>query len=267
VGLAASEFPALPAIEREGRVAIHGSGLAALIRKTIFAVGNNDARHILNGLLITLTSAETRSTMRLVDTDGHRLAVAESELAHGAVTDLPKEIKAIIPRKAAQEMRRLVEEEAGEPLLGFTKNLVTFQKSGLFLTSRVMEGTYPNYQQVIPKESAKKAVIERTALESALRRVVVLAKDKTNAVKVLLQHGSITLHTSNPDLGEATEDLPAQYRGESLTTGFNARYLLDALAVMDGDTVHLEISSPLSPCVLKSDGDQGFLCVVMPMKI
>lgn len=267
VGMAASEFPALPTIEREGRVAIPGSGLASLIRKTLFAVGDNDARYILNGLLITLHSSDKKVTMKLVGTDGHRLAVAESDLTQGAGADLPKEIKAIIPRKAAQEMRRLLEEEEGEPLLGFTKNLVTFQKSGLFLTSRVMEGTYPNYQQVIPKESAKKATIERAALESALRRVAVLSKDKTNAVKVILQNGSITLHTSNPDVGEATEDLPAQYRGESLTTGFNARYLLDALAVMDGDSVNLEISSPLSPCVLKSDGDPGFLCVVMPMKI
>jgi DNA polymerase-3 subunit beta len=267
VGMAAAEFPALPTIEREGRVAIPGSGLASLIRKTLFAVGDNDARYILNGLLITLHASDKKVTMKLVGTDGHRLAVAESDLTQGADTDLPKEIKAIIPRKAAQEIRRLLEEEDGEPLLGFTKNLVTFQKSGLFLTSRVMEGTYPNYQQVIPKESAKKAVVERTALESALRRVAVLSKDKTNAVKVILQNGSITLHTSSPDVGEATEDLPAQYRGESLTTGFNARYLLDALAVMDGDTVNLEISSPLSPCVLKSDGDPGFLCVVMPMKI
>ncbi|MEK6604542.1 MAG: DNA polymerase III subunit beta [Nitrospirota bacterium] len=267
VGIAASEFPALPTIEREGRVAIPGSGLASLIRKTLFAVGDNDARYILNGLLITLHSSDKKVTMKLVGTDGHRLAVAESDVTQSAGTDLPKEIKAIIPRKAAQEIRRLLEEEEGEPLLGFTKNLVTFQKSGLFLTSRVMEGTYPNYQQVIPKESAKKVAIERTALESALRRVAVLSKDKTNAVKVILQNGSITLHTSSPDVGEATEDLPAQYRGESLTTGFNARYLLDALAVMDGDTVNLEISSPLSPCVLKSDGDPGFLCVVMPMKI
>src|SRR5436309_8788498 len=110
-------------------------------------------------------SSEKKVTMKLVGTDGHRLAIAESELAN-AGTDLPKEVKAIIPRKAAQEMRRLLEEEEGEPLLGFTKNLVTFQKSGLYLTSRVMEGTYPNYQQVIPKESAKKAVIERAAMEA-----------------------------------------------------------------------------------------------------
>ncbi len=266
VGMAASEFPALPTIEREGRVAIPGSGLSSLLRKTLFAVGDNDARYILNGLLITLHSSEKKVTMKLVGTDGHRLAIAESELAH-AGTDLPKEVKAIIPRKAAQEMRRLLEEEEGEPLLGFTKNLVTFQKSGLYLTSRVMEGTYPNYQQVIPKESAKKAVIERAAMEGALRRVAVLSKDKTNAVKLMLQAGTLTLHTSNPDLGEATEEVPAQYRGESLTTGFNARYILDALAVMDGESVTMEINTPLSPCLMKSDGDPGFLCVVMPMKI
>jgi len=267
VGLAASEFPALPTVEREGRVAISGSGLAALIRKTLFAVGDNDARYILNGLLITLLSTDKKVTMRLVGTDGHRLAVAESELSQDAVSEIPKEIRAIIPRKAAQEMRRLLEEEAGEPLLGFTKNLVTFQRSGVFLTSRVMEGTYPNYQQVIPKDNSKKATVERTALEAALRRVAVLARDKTNAVRITLDSGMLELYTSNPDLGEATEELPVQYRGESLTTGFNARYLLDALAAMESETGHLEMKTALSPCVLKPEGDPGFLCVVMPMKV
>jgi DNA polymerase-3 subunit beta len=267
VGLPASDFPALPVIEREGRVAISGSGLSALIRKTLFAVGDNDARYILNGLLITILSSDKKATMRLVGTDGHRLAIAESDLTHDAVSEMPKEIKAIIPRKAAQEMRRLLEEEAGEPLLGFTKNLVTFQKSGLFLTSRVMEGTYPNYQQVIPKDNSKKASVEKAALEGALRRVAVLSRDKTNAVRVTLESGLLTLYTSNPDLGEATEEISAQYRGESLTTGFNARYLLDALSAMDSDTVHLEMKTPLSPCLLKPEGDPGFVCVVMPMKV
>jgi len=188
-------------------------------------------------------------------------------LPQDAVTELPKEIKAIIPRKAAQEMRRLLEEEEGEPLLGFTKNLVTFQKSGLFLTSRVMEGTYPNYQQVIPKDNTKKATVDRASLEGALRRVAVLSRDKTNAVRITLDTGVLTLYASNPDLGEATEDVSIEYRGESLTTGFNARYLLDALAAMDSELVHLELKNALSPCVLKPEGDPGFSCVVMPMKV
>ena len=267
VGLPGTDFPALPTVEREGRVSISGSGFASLIRKTMFAVGDNDARYILNGLLITLVSNDKKVMMRLVGTDGHRLAVAESELAQDAVSEMPKEIRAIIPRKAAQEMRRLLEEEAGEPLLGFTKNLVTFQRSGVFLTSRVMEGTYPNYQQVIPKDNTKKATVDRAALEAALRRVAVLSRDKTNAVRLTLDAEMLTLYTSNPDLGEATEELPVQYRGESLTTGFNARYFLDALAAMDSEIVHLEMKSALSPCVLKPEGDPGFLCVVMPMKV
>ena len=267
VGLPGTDFPALPTVEREGRVSISGSGFASLIRKTMFAVGDNDARYILNGLLITLVSNDKKVMMRLVGTDGHRLAVAESELAQEAVSEMPKEIRAIIPRKAAQEMRRLLEEEAGEPLLGFTKNLVTFQRSGVFLTSRVMEGTYPNYQQVIPKDNTKKATVDRAALEAALRRVAVLSRDKTNAVRLTLDAEMLTLYSSNPDLGEATEELPVQYRGESLTTGFNARYFLDALAAMDSEIVHLEMKSALSPCVLKPEGDPGFLCVVMPMKV
>jgi DNA polymerase-3 subunit beta len=267
VGLPGTDFPALPTVEREGRVSISGSGFASLIRKTMFAVGDNDARYILNGLLITLISNDKKVMMRLVGTDGHRLAVAESELAQDAVSEMPKEIRAIIPRKAAQEMRRLLEEEAGEPLLGFTKNLVTFQRSGVFLTSRVMEGTYPNYQQVIPKDNTKKATVDRAALEGALRRVAVLSRDKTNAVRLTLDAEMLTLYSSNPDLGEATEELPVQYRGESLTTGFNARYFLDALAAMDSEIVHLEMKSALSPCVLKPEGDPGFLCVVMPMKV
>jgi len=267
VGLPGTDFPALPTVEREGRVSISGSGFASLIRKTMFAVGDNDARYILNGLLITLVSNDKKVMMRLVGTDGHRLAVAESELAQDAVSEMPKEIRAIIPRKAAQEMRRLLEEEAGEPLLGFTKNLVTFQRSGVFLTSRVMEGTYPNYQQVIPKDNTKKATVDRAALEAALRRVAVLSRDKTNAVRLTLDAEMLTLYSSNPDLGEATEELPVQYRGESLTTGFNARYFLDALAAMDSEIVHLEMKSALSPCVLKPEGDPGFLCVVMPLKV
>lgn len=273
VGLPSSEYPALPAIEREGLTPVTGAGLLELIRKTLFAVGDNDARYILNGLLVTLITSEKKTALRLVGTDGHRLALAEQETAVAAgkeaAKDGPKEIKAIIPKKAAHEMRRLLEEGDGEPLIGFTKNLMIFRKSGLLLTSRLMEGNYPNYQQVIPKEKDqdKKVSVARTELEGALRRVSVLSRDKTNAVKVTLSVGKMTLYTSNPDFGEATEELAAQYKGETLTTGFNARYLLDALAVMDGDAIAMQMDNPLSPCLIREPGNAGFTCVVMPIKV
>ncbi len=267
VGLSSSEYPALPAIEREGLTPLAGSGLLALIRKTLFAVGDNDARYILNGLLVTLTTAEKKMTLRLVGTDGHRLAVAEQEVGATGGKDTPKEIKAIIPKKAAHEMQRLLEEGDGEPLIGFTKNLMIFRKSGLLLTSRLMEGNYPNYQQVIPKEQGKRVTTDKAELEGALRRVAVLSRDKTNAVKVTFTSGHMTLFSSNPDFGEATEELPARYGGETMTTGFNARYLLEVLGVVDGEAVSLQMDTPLSPCLIREPGNAGFTCVVMPIKI
>lgn len=268
VGLPSNDYPALPAIEREGLTPLSGAGLLELIRKTLFAAGDNDARYILNGLLVTLISSEKKTTLRLVGTDGHRLAVAEQDLGKAGAKGAPQEIKAIIPKKAAQEMRRLLEEGGdGEPLIGFTKNLMIFRKSGLLLTSRLMEGNYPNYQQVIPKESNKKIIVQRTDLESALRRVSVLSKDKANAVKLSSAPGRLTLFSSNPDYGEATEEMSAQYEGEALNTGFNARYLLDVFDVMDGEKVSLQMESALSPCLIQEAETPGFKCVVMPIKI
>ncbi|HET9962100.1 MAG TPA: DNA polymerase III subunit beta [Nitrospiraceae bacterium] len=268
VGLPSSDYPALPSIEREGLTPLAGAGLLELIRKTLFAAGDNDARYILNGLLVTLTSTDKKTTLRLVGTDGHRLAVAERDVGKPGTKTAAQEIKAIIPKKAAQEMRRLLEEGGdAEPLIGFTKNLMIFRKSGLLLTSRLMEGNYPNYQQVVPKDSGKRITVNRAELESALRRVSVLSKDKANAVKVSFTSGGMTLFASNPDYGEATEDLPARYEGETLHTGFNARYLLDAFSVMDGESISLQMDSALSPCLIQEPENPGFKCVVMPIKI
>ncbi len=270
VGLPSTDYPALPTIEREGLIPLAGAGFLELIRKTLFAAGDNDARYILNGLLVTLITSEKKTILRLVGTDGHRLAVAEQEVGKAGAKGAPQEIKAIIPKKAAHEMQRLLEEGGeGEPLIGFTKNLMIFRKSGLLLTSRLMEGNYPNYQQVIPKEkeSGGKIWVNRIELESALRRVSVLSRDKASTVKVSFAHGQMTLFSSNPDLGEATEELPARYEGEALNTGFNARYLLDVLGVMDGETISLQMDNPLSPCLIQEADSPGFKCVVMPIKI
>jgi DNA polymerase-3 subunit beta len=269
VGLPSSDYPALPSIEREGLTPLTGAGLLELIRKTLFAVGDNDARYILNGLLVTLLAGEKKTTLRLVGTDGHRLALAEQDLPASGGKDAQKEIKAIIPKKAAFEMRRLLEEGDGEPLIGFTKNQMIFRKSGLLLTSRLMEGNYPNYQQVVPKEKEqdKKISVARAEFEGALRRVAVLSRDKTNAVKLTLAPGKMMLFSSNPDFGEATEEMAAQYKGDQLTTGFNARYLLDVLGVMDGEAVSMQMDNPLSPCLIREPGNAAFTCVVMPIKV
>ena len=267
VGLPSKDFPPLPAIERDGLIPLPGVGLLQLIRKTLFAVGDNDTRYVLNGLLIVVTNAGETPMIRLVGTDGHRLAMAEQNLEAEAKASVDQEHKVIVPKKAAAEIRRLLEEGGEEPMIGFTKNMLIFRKSGLVLTSRLMEGSYPNYQQVIPKASSKKITVNRDDLEGALRRVSVLSQNKSYAVKLTFSKKAITLFSSHPDMGEAQEEIPAGFNGEEFSAGFNARYLLDVLGVMDGETVTLNMEAALSPCLLRESENPSFQAVVMPVKV
>lgn len=268
VGLPSKDFPPLPAIERDGLIPLPGKGLLQLIRKTLFAVGDNDTRYVLNGLLIVVTSAGGTPMIRLVGTDGHRLAMAEQKLeAENKESADAQEEKVIIPKKAAAEIRRLLEEDEDEPMIGFTKNMLIFRKSGLVLTSRLMEGNYPNYQQVIPKAGSKQIAVNRDDLEGALRRVSVLSQNKTYAVKLTFSKQAITLLSSHPDMGEANEEIPASFNGEEFSAGFNARYLLDVLSVMGSETVVLNMEASLSPCLIREKDNALFKAVVMPVKV
>ncbi|MYG39698.1 MAG: DNA polymerase III subunit beta [Nitrospira sp. SB0677_bin_15] len=273
VGLPSKDFPPLPAIERDGLIPLPGTGLLQLIRKTLFAVGDNDTRYVLNGLLIVVTSADGTPIIRLVGTDGHRLAMAEQKLegekkeSADAQEENVQEEKVIVPKKAATEIRRLLEEDEDEPMIGFTKNMLIFRKSGLVLTSRLMEGNYPNYQQVIPKAGSKQIAVNRDDLEGALRRVSVLSQNKTYAVKLTFSEKAITLLSSHPDMGEANEEIPASFNGEEFSAGFNARYLLDVLSVMGSETVMLNMEASLSPCLIREKDNPMFKAVVMPVKV
>lgn len=267
VGLPSKDYPALPAIEREGLMALPAGGLLQLLKKTVFAVGEKDTRYVLNGLLITLIPSGGTVTIRLVGTDGHRLAWAEQDITPEKQAIPPSETKVIIPKKAAIEIRRLLEEDEEQPLLGFTKNMLILRKSGLVLTSRIMEGTYPNYQQVVPKESAKKVTVGKSDLEGALRRMSLLSRDKAHAVKLAVASDHIHLSAKSPDLGEAEEDIPAKFVGEGYEAGFNARYFLDVLSVVETESLTLQMETPLSPCLIQEPGNPRFKAVVMPVKV
>jgi len=267
VGLASKDYPALPTIEREGLLSIPAQGLLQLLKKTVFAVGEKDTRYVLNGLLITLIPSGKKVTIRLVGTDGHRLGWAEQEVTPDESAIPTSELKVIIPKKAAIEIRRLLEEDDKEPLLGFTKNLLILRKSGLVLTSRVMEGNYPNYQQVVPKDSPKKVIVNKSDLEGALRRVAILSKDKAHAVKLSFNPEYIHLSSKSPELGEAEEEIPSTYKGEIFAAGFNARYFLDVLSVIETESLALQMETALSPCLIQEQGNPNFKAVVMPVKV
>jgi DNA polymerase-3 subunit beta len=264
VGLPKDEYPAMPDVAEEGMIAISGDMLRDMIKKTIFAAGDNDARYVLNGLYVHLAPAKGGITVRMVGTDGHRLALIDR-----SVEAKHAEESVIIPKKAMMELRRLLEEDASQEgfQIGLSKNHALFKRDGLVMVSKLIDGNYPNYQQVIPAQNTKKVVLSKDLFTHAVKRVSIMAKDKTNAVKVQLETNALTLSTNNPEIGEANETLPVEYKGEGLTIGFNSRYLLDVLMAMDRESITLELNDPLSPCLIKEEGNDGYRCVVMPMRV
>lgn len=266
VGLPPEEFPTPPALDADKKIQIDPALFAGLIRRTLFASGENDTRYILNGILIQLQSgAEKKKTIRFVATDGHRLAVAEGTLTGEATA---KEEQVIVPKKAILEIKKALEEGGGEglPELSIGKSQLVFRWGSFVLTSRLMEGNYPNYQQVIPTGNDKKVSTRKEDLEGGLRRVSILAREKTNAIKFQLEKGRIVLSSNNPEMGEASEEIATSFKDEGFATGFNARYLLDVLSALEKEEATLEFKDPLSPCLIKEEAS-GFLAVVMPMRV
>ncbi len=272
-GLPPQEFPSPPSYEGEITVPIDPSLLSDLIRKTVFSSGENDSRYILNGVLVQLQNGPgKKKLLRLVATDGHRLAIAE-----GAVKcSFEREEQGIVPRKAIMEIKKSLEEGKGGkegsdeakteiPELVFGKNQLIFRQGSFIIATRLMEGNYPNYKQVIPVGNNIKVTTHRESLEGGLRRVSLLAREKTLAVKFNLEKNRLLLSASSPEIGEAKEEIETDFSGEEFATGFNARYFIDILAVLEGENVALELKDPFSPCLIKEEA-RGFLSVVMPMR-
>jgi DNA polymerase-3 subunit beta len=263
-GLAPGDFPVFPGVGSDPALRIARTDFLDLVRRTVFAVGENDARYVLNGLLC----AVERGAIKVVGTDGHRLAVAQRPVTPSKGGATLTDTSAIVPKKALNELKKLVEDSEQEFLeLHISKTQMTFQQGDLVLLARLMEGNYPNYGQVIPVGNDKRIVLQKELLEGALRRVALLSKERTNAVRFHVEPSRVVISTSNPDLGEAREDVAVAYEGETITTGFNARYLLDVLGAVSGPEVILEFKDALSPCLIREPGVEGFLCVVMPMRV
>ncbi len=265
VALPKEEYPALPDVAEEGMITIEGETLREMIKKTLYSVGENDARYVLNGLFLHMTQGKGGLSIRMVGTDGHRLSMIDRviEAKH-------KEESMIIPKKAMMELRRLLEEDAsgtGELRIGFSKNHALFKRDGLVMVTKLIDGNYPNYLQVVPAKSTKKVAVSKDLFSHAVKRVSILSKEKTNAVKMQLEKDVLTLSTNNPEVGEASEELAVDYKGEAITIGFNSRYLMDVLSAMDRATIALELSDSLSPCLITEEGDEHYKCVVMPMRV
>jgi DNA polymerase-3 subunit beta len=264
VGLPREEYPNLPDVAEEGMITIAGEALREMIKKTLYAAGENDARYVLNGLFVHLSQGKGGLNVRIVGTDGHRLSMIDR-----VVDAKHKEESVIIPKKAMLELRRLLEEDESQEgfQIGFSKNHALFKRGDLVMVSKLIDGNYPNYQQVLPTQNTKLVTVSKDMITHAVKRVSILSKEKNNAVKLQLEKNQLTLSTNNPEVGEANEELAIDYKGDSLAIGFNSRYLMDVLTAMDGENITLELNDALSPCLIKEAGNESYKCVVMPMRV
>jgi DNA polymerase-3 subunit beta len=261
LGLPRDEFPSFPSVRFNESWRIRSGDLQKLIAHTSFAVSNEESRPILNGVLWELRP----ESMRMVATNGHRLAKMEMPIkATGApASDL------IVPPKALEQIRRLFPEDE-ELEIARGENHLGFRSPFTAVYTRLIEGPYPNYDQVIPRDNNRVAIADRAALTSALRRMSVIASDQTHRIRMSFNAGMLKFSVQTPDLGEAQDELPVRYTGDPLDIGFNANYVLEILRYIPTDEVRLTFKAPERAATLEPEGwsdSASYLCLVMPLRL
>lgn len=262
-GTAAEEYPSFPEFSPEHMFTVQTVVLAEMIEKTMYAASSDEARYNLNG--VYLERIEELGKLRMVATDGHRLAHVDRTFA-GDMGDFGAGV--IVPRKGLSELKKLLDEDDSDEIeLGFGGNSGLARKGDVILTLRLIEGEFPNYRNVIPEEGSQRLILERESFVHALRRVALLSSDRSRAVNLKLSSGELALSSKNPDMGEARETLDIDYAGEEMMVAFNARYLVEAVNALGSKEVCLVFKDALSPMRVTPTDDVDTLAVVMPMRI
>ena len=262
-GLPSDSFPTLPEVDFDEGWSVKGGDLHGLIKNTSFAVSSEESRPILNGVLWELRDGH----MRMVATNGHRLA--RKGIAAGSSSAPSADF--IVPPIALQQVQRLFE---GEKDLEVAKsgNHLGFRANGTEVYTRLIEGTYPNYEQVIPKDNDKFAIVGKDELASAVRRMAVVASDQTHRIRMAFESDRVHLTVLTPDLGEGEDELELTYEGEGIEIGFNAAYLLEVLKYMSTDEVKITLKAPeraatIEPVPAEGEEAEDYLCLVMPLRL
>jgi DNA polymerase-3 subunit beta len=256
------DFPTLPEPTGVGAVMLPRKELREMITRTQFAITGEDTRYYLNGAQFVIKG----TTMVMVATDGHRLALVQSTLSADATG---AELKAIIPKKTLTELSRLLTDGDGDITYELGENHQFFHVGDRLLISRIHEGQFPAYERVIPKGNDKKIEFERDRLTSAVKRVAILSNDRSRAVKFDIQPGRVEISSESPDFGEAREQLMVDYAGAAMQICFNAQYVADFLAVVETDHVQLELKDEVSQALMRPVAAEGYdyTYVIMPMRL
>ncbi len=258
-----SDFPDLTAAEFSHTFTMECAAFKSLIDRTQFAISTEETRYYLNGIYLHTVDVDGGSMLRAVATDGHRLAQAQVAAPDGAA-GMPG---IIVPRKAVGEVQKLL--EAGEDTVSveLSDTKIRFTVGPVVLTSKLIDGTFPDYNRVIPSGNDKKLVLDRASFASAVDRVSTIASDRGRAVKLSISDGQLTLSVNNPDSGSAEEELPVGYESDALDIGFNSRYLLDITNQLTSDETTFMLADPGSPTLITEKEQAGALYVLMPMRV
>ncbi len=256
LGLTSEEFPALPRFDDAREFKVEQAVLRECLRKTSYAISTDETRYVLNGILFSFKN----NALTMVATDGRRLAMVEQEL------EFPQsqEIDIIVPTKAVNELSRLLGDN-GEVIIRVTGSQVGFDLGDSLLISKLIDGNYPNYRQVIPGEAKERIALDREVFLKAISRVSLLASEKSNSVKFQFTPGQVEIIASSPDIGEARETIAINYKGAVITIAFNPEFTMAPLRNISADEVHLHLIDDISPGVLRSG--TNFLYVLMPMRV
>jgi len=261
VSLAADEYPALPPFEEKTYLESRTQSLSNMIDRTHFAVATDATRYHLSGVFF---EPQENGIMRMVGCDGHRLSFVDSEVFLKS-PELKRGV--IIPKKGLMEIRKLLSESGDTIGLSIEKGYVFVKTNDVYLFVRLIDGEYPDYRPVIPKQADKVVKVDRENLTAALKRVSLLAHEKSKGVKLSIQKDLLTFTSSNPDMGEAREEIDVDYSNDALEIGFNSRYFLDFLSVTDSETIEFHVKDRLSPGILKGSSQSNHTYVIMPMRI
>jgi DNA polymerase III subunit beta len=262
--LPAGDFPAMPSDGFETTFEIHPTDLARLIDKTRFAISTEETRYYLNGIYMhAVANGGGEAMLRGVATDGHRLALADVAAPKGA-QGMPG---VIVPRKTINELKRLLDDASDSVEVAVSSQKIRFALGDAVLTSKLIDGSFPEYARVIPKGNAKKLKLDNKAFAEAVDRVATVSAERSRSVRLAIEGGKVTLTVNNPDAGVATEDVPAEYQDEALEIGFNARYLLDVAGQIEGESALFELADSGSPTLVRDEADEHALYVLMPLRV
>ncbi len=256
LGLSHDEFPQLPDFEGAKEFTIDQKLLKDSLKKTSYAISTDETRYVLNGIFCSFKEGK----LTLVATDGRRLAMVD----HDFEVPAGQEAEVIVPTKAVNELQRLLT-DAGQVRVLLSDSQIAFELNGYLLTSKLIDGNFPNFRQVIPKETRHRVTIDRETLHDTVHRVALLSNDKSSSIKLAFTEDNIEIMANSPEVGEARESLPVSYKGEDMAIAFNPEFMMAPLRNLDTDEVHLDLIDEMNPGVLRIN--EPFLYVLMPMRL